>query len=76
MSYLIRTRVKNLELKKTTTGSRKNPKTDEITSTVVSLGWFVLFEGSYESLFVGNDEPKDLTPGTEVDIIIRPKTEK
>ena len=76
MSYLIRTRVKNLELKKTITESRKNPKTDEITSTVVSLGWFVNFDGSYESLFVGNDEPKDLTPGTEVDIIIRPKTEK
>lgn len=76
MSYLIRTRVKALELKKITTSSKKDPNSDKILSTVASLGWFVLFEGSYESLFVGHDEPKDLTPGTEVEIIIRPKTEK
>jgi len=50
MSYLIRTRVKALELKKITTSSKKDPNSDKILSTVVSLGWFVLFEGSYESL--------------------------
>jgi hypothetical protein len=76
MTYRIQTRVKNLEQKKITTSSKKDPNSDKILSTVAFLGWFVLFEGSYESLFVGHDEPKDLTPGTEVDIIIKPKTEK
>ena len=76
MSYRIQTCVKNLECKKIITSSKKDPKSDKIISTIAVLGWFVHFEGSYESLFVGHDEPKDLAPGTEVDIIIKPKGEK
>jgi hypothetical protein len=40
------------------------------------LGWFVHFEGSYESLFIGKDRPNDLEPGTHVEIVIRPKPRK
>lgn len=35
-------------------------------------GWYVLFEGSWESLLISteNEKPKDLIPGTEVEILI------
>ena len=36
----------------------------------VSLGWFVLYEGSYEALFAGTEKP-DLAVGDTVTIRIR-----
>ena len=76
MPYRIPAKVKFLELKNKVVHSKKEPTTDRIISTVITLGWFVNFEGSHESLFVGVDEPKDLKPGTEVDIIIVTRCEK
>jgi hypothetical protein len=44
---------------------------DEIVTTMVPLGWFVCFDGSRESLFLGQDKP-DLIAGQAVAIIIEP----
>lgn len=39
-----------------------------------SLGWYVSFQGSYESLFLGFEHPgPEWQKGREVDIIIRPR---
>jgi hypothetical protein len=35
-----------------------------------SLGWFVQFEGSYEMLFVGHEEPVGLKKGDAVRITV------
>lgn len=74
----IPTRVKNLELKKKTlsTEVKDRGKPDAvIKATVVSVGWFVHFDGSYESLFVGDEKPRGLEIGDEVDILIVPRKE-
>jgi hypothetical protein len=81
--YKIPTRVKNLELKKRIVMSnidRSKPldpdkpvPTASADATTEIIGWYVHFEGSYESLFVGDEKPDNLSPGTEVDILIIPK---
>lgn len=40
---------------------------DAATFTTISLGWFVTFEGSYESLYFGETRPK-FTVGKNVKI--------
>jgi len=71
----IPTRVKHLEFKQRTTETRKDPHSDKIISEVIPLGWYVHFEGSYESLCVGSERPRGLEVGDEVDIIIIPRKE-
>lgn len=44
----------------------------EATFQSVSVGWFVTFEGSRESLFLGIEKPS-LAKGDEVEITIRKK---
>lgn len=39
---------------------------------VADLGWFVLFSGSHERLYVGSENP-GLAKGDEVEIVIRKK---
>lgn len=74
MTYRIPTKVVKLENKKQVLSARI---VDEATVTeVMDLGWFVLFEGSQEFLYIGANKPEDLRPGTEVDIIIEPKKHK
>lgn len=41
-----------------------------------SMGWFVHFEGSYESLYVGETKPIGLDPGTEVEVVIVSKAKR
>jgi len=72
MTIRIPTRVVKLEEKQIITHGKKDA-TGTAVLTSQKIGWFVNFEGSYESLFVGSEKPKDLEPGTEVDIIIRPR---
>ena len=76
MAYKIPTTVKNLENKKLVTLSYIHPVTQKLSCVRRDMGWFVHFEGSYESLFVGFDRPLDLEPGTDVEIIIQPKSRK
>ena len=71
----IPTRVKHLELKRQTIHTRKDTASDKIVAEIVPLGWYVHFEGSYESLFVGQEKPRGLEVGDEVDIIIIPRKE-
>lgn len=74
MAYKIRTTVQTLELKTRALGAHKHPTIpDEVVWQRETIGWFVRFHDSWESLFVGFDKPLDLDPGTEVDIIIQPR---
>jgi hypothetical protein len=76
MVYKIRTKVKNLEFKKTVISAkadRSDPMNPIITYRHEDVGWFAQFEGSYEALFVGKDEPHDLSVGTNVIIYIVPE---
>ena len=72
MNIRMPTRVVKLEEKKRITGGKKNAD-GEAKLTSETVGWFVHFEGSYESLYVGKEKPVGLDPGTEVDIIIAPR---
>ena len=77
--YKIPTRVKHLELKKRIVKADfvDRAKPDSVVNTEMKeLGWYVHFEGSYESLCVGPDKPVNLEPGTEVDILIVPRRVK
>jgi len=72
MQIRIPTRVISLiEKKRIVEGTKDEEGNALLTSQ--TLGWFVHFEGSYESLFVGHQKPTGLDPGTEVDILIIPK---
>lgn len=82
--YRIPTKVKHLELKKRIVRANVDrskpidpdkpmPTAGAIVETE-NLGWYVHFEGSYESLCVGMEEPLNLKPGTEVDIMIVPRS--
>jgi hypothetical protein len=75
MTYKIYTTVKKLELKKKTISTRleKDEDKEMVMIETIDLGWFVLFEGSQEFLFVGKEKPDDLEPGTQVRIFIVPK---
>jgi hypothetical protein len=74
MTYKIKTTVKALEHKSRAVSANKHPtEPNEVIWVRENIGWFVTFDRSHESLFVGWEEPLDLKPGTEVDIIIRPR---
>jgi hypothetical protein len=68
----IQTRVKGIIEKEIVKGGKKD-ENDKAILTYQKLGWFVHFEGSYESLYVGDEKPESLNPGTEVDILIIPR---
>lgn len=72
--YRIPTKVSKLEYKEKVIKTEKEG--DKVISTVVSLGWFALFEGSQEFLYIGMERPTDLEPGAEVDIIIHPRSSR
>jgi hypothetical protein len=78
MIYKVYTTVKKLELKKKTISTRIKKEEDKemVMVETINLGWFVLFEGSQEFLFVGEEKPDDLEPGTQVQIFIVPKRKK
>jgi len=75
MIYRIPTRVVKIEEKEYVLAGRKDEKGEPV-FTKKTLGWFVHFEGSYESLFVGYEKPIDLDLGSEVDILIVPRKKK
>ena len=75
MRYKIHAKVKALEFKTRAVRAEKHPTIEnEVIWYREDIGWFVTFENSHESLYVGQMEPTDLKPGTEVDIIICPKS--
>lgn len=71
MNIRIPTKVMKLEERKRVISGKKVG--DDAVLTSQTIGWFVHFEGSYESLFVGYEKPVGLDPGTEVDILIVPR---
>jgi hypothetical protein len=46
----------------------------EIKTEYDDMGWYVLMEGSWEALYVGNEEPPELKEGDEVEVIIQRKS--
>ena len=71
--FRIHTKVQNLEFKTRAVRAYKpDPNKTDVTVEREDIGWFVCFENSYESLFVGKEKPANLDPGTEVDIILVP----
>jgi hypothetical protein len=73
MNIRIQTRVKEVIEKEIVTGGKKD-ENDKAILSYQKVGWFVHFEGSYEALYVGEQKPEGLEPGTEVDIIIEPRS--
>lgn len=65
--YRIKTRVSRVEEKIITLSTHKHG--EETITEKASAGWFVNFEGSWESLFLGKEKP-NLQPGQHVNIII------
>jgi len=75
MIYRIESMVEKLEHKTRALRAFMDPdNANEVIWEREDIGWFVTFEGSHESLFVGFTEPKDLQPGTKVNILIYPHT--
>jgi len=74
MNYRIHTKVKALEQKRRALRAwtdHTDPENPVVKYEYEDIGWFVTFENSHESLFVGMDKPLDLEPGAKVDIIIQ-----
>jgi hypothetical protein len=68
MIYKILTTVKSVEELDQVVSGRKVG--DETVLTKEKLGWFVCFEGSWERLYLGFEEP-ELKVGQQVEILIR-----
>jgi hypothetical protein len=69
-------KVKKLEQKKELlrswkTGKKTEDGKDEIADETRDMGWFMLLEGSWESLYVGKTKPDNLEIGDSVEVIIR-----
>lgn len=47
---------------------------DEIKTKYEDKGWFILLEGSWEALYVGEEEPKGFRVGDEVEVTIAVKS--
>lgn len=80
MGFLItfRTPVVSVEKKRRALRARKigtkdAEGKDEIVVEYEDLGWFVHLHGSWESLFIGHDEP-DLKPGQVMVVTMRAET--
>lgn len=73
MDIVIPATVKGLEEKEKILGTDKDKDTGKVFVTTRNMGWFVLFEGSHEWLFVGYEKPVGLDPGTEIDIKLAPR---
>jgi hypothetical protein len=47
---------------------------DRVECKMEDMGWYMLLEGSWESLYVGGSQPEGLNIGDEVEVIIRCKS--
>jgi hypothetical protein len=54
--------------------SRSYMINDKVEYKTEDMGWFMLLEGSWESLYVGGSQPEGLSIGDEVEVIIRRKS--
>lgn len=68
-------KVKNVEHKKRMvrawkTGKKLEDGKDEISTEYEDMGWFILLEGSWEYLYVGDTPPEDLAVGDKVVVTI------
>jgi hypothetical protein len=69
-AYKIATRITRVESKRLLLRGRI--VNGETVFDYQDLGWFVSFDGSHESLWLGPEEP-DLTAGQEVNLRIEPR---
>ena len=47
---------------------------DQVRTEHENLGWFVLLEGSWEFLYVGETEPEGFQVGDEIEVILQRKS--
>jgi hypothetical protein len=67
-------KVLKIEEKTKTINYRPSDKPGEWTHDSVSLGWFVLLEGSLEPLRFGDEKPDDLSVGDTIRVTMEKKT--
>jgi hypothetical protein len=73
-SCMIKFYSKIKELKPRQEISRAYKIGDDVKCEMRDLGWFMLLEGSWESLHVGGEKPDGFSVGDEVEVIIRRKS--
>ena len=66
-------KVKKIEQKKSLVRAWKVGP-DEVKTEHENLGWFVLLEGSWEFLYVGEVEPEGFQVGDEIEVILQRKS--
>jgi hypothetical protein len=65
-------KVKKIEYKKRTRRGWKDERGEE-QFEYENMGWFMLLEGSWEYLYVGETAPEELKVGDDVEVIIKRK---
>ena len=66
-------KVKKIEQRKRLVAAWKDELGD-IKTEHENMGWFMLLEGSWESLYVGDDAPEGFKEGDEVEVLIKGKS--
>jgi hypothetical protein len=71
MSIAFYSNVKKIERKNRIKRAWKTgPNKENIETEKEDMGWFMLLEGSWEYLYVGNEPPKNLAVGDRVIVMI------
>jgi hypothetical protein len=65
-------RIKKIERKKKVLRMWK--REDKIHSEEEDMGWFMLLEGSWESLYIGETKPEEFKVGDRVEVTIARKS--
>jgi hypothetical protein len=72
MSIKFFSRIKKIEPRKRVLRAWKDG--EEIRTKEEDMGWFMLLEGSWESLYVGETQPEEFNIGDEVEVLIQRKS--
>jgi len=56
------------------TGKKTEEGGDEVKAEYKDIGWFMLLEGSWEYLYIGDEEPRGFKVGDEVEVTIALKS--
>jgi hypothetical protein len=71
MSIAFYSKIKKIERKTRLVRAWKTgPNKEDVKSETEDMGWYMLLEGSWEYLYIGNEAPKNLATGDEVIVII------
>jgi hypothetical protein len=74
MSIVFFSEVKKIEKKTRLIRAWKAPGKDDIKTETKDMGWYILLEGSWEYLYIGDLPPEDLAVGDKVLVTIEKAT--